>query len=151
MEQKSPNLFELHIDPQSQSYLSETAKWAKFLAILGFIMITLIAVFMLIGGATAFSTLQGFGGGYDAVGIGATGMVIMLIFLALAVIPYVYLYRFAVKMQVALRNNDQGNLTASFGSLKSCYKYVGIFTIIILSLYLIIFIYGILRMGMAGF
>jgi hypothetical protein len=150
MEQKSANLFDLHIDPQSQGYLSETAKWAKFLAILGFIMLGLFVILMLVGGAAAFTTFNDMGMGYSS-GFGATQIVIALIILALAVIPYVYLYRFAVKMQVALRNNDQANLTASFANLKSCYKYVGIFTIVILSLYLIIFIYGILAVGMGGF
>ena len=151
MEQKPSNLFDLHIDPQSQGYLSETAKWAKFLSILGFIMLGLFVILMLVGGASTFTTFQGMGMDDESTAFGAVGIVVMLIILALCIIPYVYLYKFAVKMQVALRNNDQANLTSSFSNLKSCYKYVGIFTIIILSLYLIIFIYGILRMGMSGF
>ena len=148
MEQKSANLFDLHIDPQSQGYLSETAKWAKFLAILGFIMIGLFVILMLVGGAAAFTSFNDMG--YSS-GFGTTQIIVAVLILALAIIPYIYLYRFAVKMQVALRNNDQANLTASFANLKSCYKYVGIFTIVILSLYLIIFIYGILAVGMGGF
>ncbi|HEX6180829.1 MAG TPA: hypothetical protein VFZ47_06245 [Chitinophagaceae bacterium] len=148
MEQKSANLFDLHLDQQSQGYLSETAKWAKFLSILGFIMIGLFFILILVGGAAAFSSFDelGYYGNF-----GAAEIIIFLVIMALAVIPYIYLYRFAVKMQVALRNNDQANLTSSFSNLKSCYKYVGIFTIVILSFYLILFIYGILRMGMAGF
>ena len=148
MEQKSANLFDLSLDHQSQGYLSETAKWAKFLSILSFILIGLLFIIILIGGAAMFSDLNdvGYYGNF-----GAAEIIIMMVLLALGIIPNIYLYRFAVKMQVALRNNDQANLTSSFANLKSCYKYVGIFAIVILSFYLILFIYGILRMGMAGF
>jgi hypothetical protein len=38
-------------------------------------------------------------------------------------------------MQRALRNNDQTSLNASLGNLKSCFKFVGILTIVVLSFY----------------
>ena len=150
MEQKSANLFDLHVDQQSQGYLSETAKWAKFLSIVSFIMIGLLLILTIVGGAAMFSSDLADMGYYDT-DFGIVGIIVFLIVMVLALIPNIYLYRFAVKMQVALRNNDQSNLASSFLNLKSCYKYVGIFTIVFLSFILIRIVYTILKLGMAGF
>lgn len=151
MEQNTPNLLELHIDSQSNAYLRETAKWAKFLAVIGFIgcaLIILIGVFAGSVMATAFSDLGG--GGFG----GGMGVVMAIIYILLALLfffPYLYLYRFANQMQAALRSNDQAALTTSFGNLKSCFKFVGILTIIVLALYALIFVFGILGATMASF
>ena len=77
MEQKPSNLFDLHIDPQSQGYLSETAKWAKFLSILGFIMLGLFVILMLVGGASTFTTFQGMGMDDESTAFGAVGIVVL--------------------------------------------------------------------------
>ena len=45
------NLFELQVDQQSIGYLSETARWAKFLSIVGFVMCGIIVVFALFFGS----------------------------------------------------------------------------------------------------
>lgn len=150
MEQSS-NLFELHIDPQSQSFLSETAKWAKFISITGIILLVLGILAVLLGGFTAVSTLNQF----DTGGAGSTFMttylIVVVILMAVFIIFYVYLYRFAVRMQVALRNNDQATLTSSFSALKSAFKFAGIVLIVILAFYLIAFLLMIAAAGMGGF
>jgi hypothetical protein len=69
METNSPfeQFEELRIDRISKEFLAETAKWATFLAILGFIGIGLMviaALFMLvIGASTSTSALAPLGGG----------------------------------------------------------------------------------------
>ena len=40
----SENLFELQIDAQSNNHLSQAAKWAKFLAIIGFVFCGLLII-----------------------------------------------------------------------------------------------------------
>ncbi|MBC7848410.1 MAG: hypothetical protein H7Y31_01675, partial [Chitinophagaceae bacterium] len=137
------DLFDLQIDQQVSSYLSETAKWAKFLAILGFIMCGLLVVV----GFFASSLLTRFGNdGY------ASGMSIFftIIYIVLAIVyffPCLYLYHFANKMQRALRQNDQISLTDSFRNLKSCYKYMGILFIIIIGFYVLIFVGTLISTG----
>jgi hypothetical protein len=151
MEQNTSNLLELHIDSQSNAYLRETAKWAKFLAIIGFIgcaLIILIGVFAGSVMATAFSDLGG--GGFGG-GMGVVMAVIYILFALLAFFPYLYLYRFANQMQAALRSNDQAALTTSFGNLKSCFKFVGILTIIVLAFYALALVFGVLGATMASF
>lgn len=149
MEQRTSNLFDLHIDPQSQSYLGEAAKWAKFIAIMGFIYCGLILLLILTGRS---STVTSFGTTYEGdSSFGAAEIITSLVLLAIVFIPNLFLYRFAAKVQTALRNNDQANLTASFANLKSCYKYLGILIIVVLSLALISFFYIIIAAGMSGF
>ncbi len=134
------NLFELQIDHQAAGYLGETAKWTKFLSILGFIfcgLIVLIAIFFGSFFSSSFLGKYGQGGAIGGMGSGL-GVVVIVIYVLLALFyffPCLYLFNFSNKMQMALRNNDQAQLNLSFKNLKSCFKFWGIFTIIILSFY----------------
>jgi len=138
---KDQHLFELQIDQQSISYLGETARWAKFLSIVGFIMCGLMIVLALFAG-TLMATLSRFRSNDALQGIaGMGGAFVSLIYIVVALLyffPCLYLFNFAGKMQTALRNNDQTSLNASFGQLKSCFKFVGILTIIVLSFYILV-------------
>jgi hypothetical protein len=127
------HLFELQIDHETTSYLSEIAKWARFLSIVGFVMCGLFIVFALFAGTMA--TLNPLGGTMGAGGF--MQIILLLAMIALYFFPCLYLFNFAKKMQLALRNNDQINLNDSFRNLKSNFKYVGILTIVILSFYAI--------------
>ena len=58
--ESNQNLFDLHLDQQSFAYFEETAKWAKFIAIIGFVFCALMVVFALFAGtifATMFATM----------------------------------------------------------------------------------------------
>jgi hypothetical protein len=144
----SDNLFELQIDQQNTSYLSEIARWGKFLSIVGFIGIGLSTIFFTVTLLTGNSTSSASFGGtsYDmgyTIGKAIAPILIIAIFL-LYFFPTLYLFRFSTQMQTAIRNNDQGYLTNSFGNLKSCFKFLGILTIVILSLYALLLIGGLL-------
>ena len=154
MEQNlTPNTFALQVDGGNIPYLTEAAKWAKFLAIMGFIF---CALFVLLG-IFAGSIMSGFMGqtsssfGSEASGLAAMGTgVIAAVYIILALIyliPCIYLFNFASKMQTALRNNDQVNLNTSFRNLKSCFKFWGIMMIIILCFYAIVLTIAMLGSG----
>jgi len=135
MEQNTgTSLFELQVDNVASAYLKEAARWAKFLAILGFILCGFIVLIALFAGsimATAFGTL---GAGRTGL-IGGAGVSILYIaFSLLYFFPCLYLYNFASKMQVALRSNDQEFLNQSFKNLKSCYRFIGILMVVYLGL-----------------
>lgn len=136
------NLFELQIDQQSIGYLSETARWAKFLSIVGFVVCGFMVIFSLFF-SSIMSTISKLSSGSDsftgsAMAIGNYAFSIVYIIIALLYFfPCLYLFNFSSKMQTALRNNDQINLNAAFGNLKSCFKFVGILTIVVLSFYLL--------------
>ena len=85
-------LFGLTIDPQSKRFLSETAKWGRFLSIIGFVLCILIAivgVFMALKMSEVSSAFREMGGP-----LASLGPVIAFIYILFAVIyffPCLYL------------------------------------------------------------
>src|SRR5688500_18895143 len=124
MEQMSnTSLFSLSIDPVTKAHLSETTRWAKFLAIVGFIFLGLILIAGLVMVAT-MSTLtagieqdtQGFGTmAQYGVGLMAFFYIIMVLIMFF---PLLFMLRFANKMRAALDRNDQQQFNVSFQNLK---------------------------------
>ena len=135
-QESSSNLFELQIDHQSNAYLSEAAKWARFLAIIGFIFCGLFVLFGLFAGtftSVMLNRLSSVDPNYSGGAVNAMTGVYMVVFILCALLyffPCLYLFRFATRMRTALANNDQSVLVNSFGSLKSFYKFLGILAII---------------------
>jgi len=152
-ENQNTSLFGLNIDQTSKAYLAETARWARFLAITGFICLGLMIIY---GILIAFmmtnmsNNSEMFGGPYGSGGFGsASGTFIIVLYLFIAVIaffPLLFLLRFSNKMKYALDSNEQEVLNESFRYLKIYYQYVGILTIIAL----VLMVLGVLSMIMAG-
>ncbi len=140
------------ITEEIKSYLYETAKWGKFLSIVGFIFLGLMVLgilsFLALG-ASLFSELG------DAGAMGGMGMTFMILiyglFIALYFFPTLYLYRFSTKMRTALDANDQQSLSESFMNMKSVFKFWGIFTAIIIGFYVLMFILSIVFGGIGAF
>jgi Family of unknown function (DUF5362) len=140
---------DLQVTPQSQNYLTESAKWGKFLAIMGFILCAFMVVLAFLI-PLIFSQIPqnsamplGFNTGMKA------GLTIVYLLLAiLFFFPCLYLYKFSVKMQVAARNISQENFDESLMNLKSMFKFFGIFTIIVLSFYALVIIISIIGAAM---
>lgn len=130
----SQSLFDLQLDPVGANYLREGAKWAKFIAIVGFIFCGLMVIIALFAGTILAASMSTAMGGASGIG----GGVITFIYLVLAALwffPCLYLFRFASGMQVALRNNEQEKLLNSLKNLKSHFKFIGILLIIMLAFY----------------
>ena len=112
MEQtSSTSLFSLSIDPVTKTHLSEAAKWARFLAIVGMIFLVMMILAGVFGSAMLFSTMGGMDDNYGGgTGMGAYGSGIMAAYLVvIAVIyffPLLFTLRFANKMRTALNAND---------------------------------------------
>ena len=143
MENQHQSLFELQVDHEVTGYLGETAKWAKFLSIVGLVMVGIMVIVSLFAGTIMTYYGNVMGGGMPVMS-GGLVTVIYLLFALLIFFPYFYLYNFAKKMQVALRSSNQEELAKSFSNLKSCFKFVGILTIVMLSFYALAFIFGLL-------
>jgi small-conductance mechanosensitive channel len=135
---------ELLIDTISQNHLKETAMWTKFLAITGFFLSALIAIGAFVI-ANMFNKLTALPGG-KPIGAMAGGM-ITIIYLFVAAIAFFmsfFLFKFSVKMQTALKANDQETLNVSFLNLKNHYRFAGIITILYLVILLLALIGGIM-------
>ena len=137
----------LVIDWRSKEFLKETAKWTKFLAILGFVGIGLMVLGSLVMLFAPSSLMSNgdfpFGG----------KIFMMLLYLAFAVLyyfPISYLYQFSENTKKAIENNDNNAIRDAFEFLKSHYKFMGILTIILLVFYAIMIFIGLIGAGAAA-
>jgi hypothetical protein len=135
---------ELQVDLTAGAHLKETAMWAKLLAVVGMLLSVLIAVFGLFAG-TMMATMSRSFGGNEAMGAMGSG-VLTIFYLIIAGVYFflsLFLFRFSVKMKLALLTNDQENFNASLLNLKLVYRTMGIIMIIYLVLLALILIVGI--------
>lgn len=137
----SQNLFGLNVDQSIKAHLYETAKWGRFLAIVGFIFCGLIVVLGFVMAST-FDNLAGTGVETygDQSPLQGAGIAMMVVYIFMALLNFfacLFLLRFANKMKIALVADDQTRFNESFQQLKSLFRYVGILTIILIAFYLL--------------
>lgn len=146
-------LFNLSIDPVTKAHLSETAKWARFLAIVYMILMVLVLVGILYFTYYMSTLTNNFGDQYGTAspfsGFGVGMAITYIVLIAVWFFPTLYLLRFANRMKVALSANDQNALNTSFQNLKICFRFIGIVTIITLALYALVIIFAVI--GAAAF
>lgn len=131
----------LSLTETSREYLREGAKWAYFLSILGFIGIGLMVIMGLFMGSIMASVGSMAGGSNDMGMMGGSFFTILYILMAaLYFFPVYYLYKFSSNAKAAVDSNDDLTLETALGYLKSHYKFIGILTIVVLSIYLLFFI-----------
>lgn len=153
---QSSELFSLSIDPMTKSHLGETAKWARFLAICGMIMLGLAFFGVIYFAYTMSAMTSSFGDieGMEGVrtgpfaGFGVGMAVFYILLLVFWFFPLMYMLRFASRMRTALAGNDQQALNTAFQNLKICFRFIGIVTIIILAIYAIGIIFFIIGASM---
>ncbi|MEL6864458.1 MAG: hypothetical protein AAFP19_08570 [Bacteroidota bacterium] len=138
---------QLAFTPASISYLKETAKWARFLAIVGFIFVGFMVLGSFTAGTILSSSFAGVPGGSPIAGGAVT--FIYLLFSLLYFIPTLYLYRFSKNARLAIDSNDTDLMTEALGNMKSVYKFWGIAMAILLGFYALIFLVAIFAGGMA--
>ncbi|MFZ6051524.1 hypothetical protein [Halocola ammonii] len=122
---------EIGLTSYTLDYLQSAAKWAKFLSIVGFIGVALM-VFLAFWVGNSFSAI-GRGFGINQLG----GLVFTIIYLVLAAVyffPVFFLFRFSSKALIAIRRIDQHEMDESFSNLKAMFQYMGIVTIVGLTL-----------------
>jgi hypothetical protein len=145
----------LRLSEASLFFLENVAKWARFLAIVGFILCGLMVVgglFMFVAGAAISSrSVTGFYsrgevfGGLSPAFLGIMYLLSSLLYF----FPVLYLYNFARKMLNAIVTRDQLTLEGSFENLRNHYRFIGILTIIVMAIYALALVLGIF-VAMAG-
>jgi len=127
----------IEIEHETLKHLNTTRKWAMFLAIIGFIILGLIVIIGLIAGTflTAFNS-----GGKD-LGIPESLMFVPILLLAVIYFfPVLFLFRFSKHTSHAVQTLDKMEFHKAIKNLKSCFVYIGVLLIIILSLYIVVLI-----------
>ena len=130
--QEHENQREMRLNAAAKEHLGRAAKWARFIAIVGFVCSGLVAIAALSAGSwmAALSTST-YGTAYAGMPAGVlTGSYliagILYFFMAL------FLYRFAAKAKQALAQQDEDSLTDSLANLKNLFQLYGILLIIAL-------------------
>jgi hypothetical protein len=127
----------IEVDQETLSHLNTARKWAMFLAIVGFIFLSLLVLISLIAGTflTAFNT------GEKRLGIPESLMFIPVLVLGVIYFfPVLYLFRFSKHSHHAIQKVDKLEFHKAIKNLKACLAYFGVLIIIILSLYIVVLI-----------
>lgn len=125
-------LEQLTLNSDAKNFLKETAKWAFFLSVIGFIGIGFLVILALFSSVIFGSIPQAKVVPFN---LGMAMTVVYLLFAVLYFFPVYYLMQFSNKMKKALASKNDETLAESFQMMKSHYKFLGVFTIITLSLY----------------
>lgn len=131
----------LKITDEIRSYLRQSANWAMFFSILIFILVGLLLLGMLFGGALSASSGRG------------EGMILFVFFLLYALViffPAWYYYKFSTLTKQALNQGDNNALEDGFDYLKRFYKFLGILVIVFIALYILFMIFGLAMLGSMG-
>jgi hypothetical protein len=127
------------ITAEATVFLLKTAKWGKFLAILGFI----VTGFLFLAGVLMSFVLGMLPDEMMPLDMPFSPIVFSVIYIAIAgiyVIPVIFLNNFCNNAIKAIENSSTDNLTASIRNLKNLFVFVGISTLVVLSFYTIILI-----------
>jgi len=136
LENTQPDENQVTINNEIKAYLLETSKWGKFLAIVGFVgmgLLLLLGIVFIIG-FSIFSSVPG---------VGFPIRIIGFIYLLISVVYYLplkYLYNFSIQLKQGFNSINQQKVTSGFENLKSLFKFMGIFTIVVLSIYALLII-----------
>lgn len=106
--------------------LRATRPWVMFLAILGFI-------------GSALMVLGGIVGGLAVISSNPAGLLMIVVYLVLGLVyllPSVYLYRYASRIGLYVRDRSERSLNEALTAQMSFWRLVGIITLVMIVLYL---------------
>jgi hypothetical protein len=141
MQNAITELEQLTITSIAKGFLKETAKWCKFLSVLGFVGLGLLFLSSFFISSVYSNMPQAAAMPFN---LGIVMTVVYILIIAIYIFPLYYLYQFSLKLKKALLSKDDKILADAFEMLKSHYKFIGVFTIIMLSIYILAGILGIM-------
>ena len=123
---------ELNLSKEAIQLLRKTANWSYIISIIGFVYIGLVTLMIFLN-LRMFVKLVTLLTGSTSGGLVTYPIAFYFILLTLGFIPLFYLFRFSVFAKKAVKNLDVALLTDAFKKLKSHYKFVAIFLLIVIS------------------
>jgi hypothetical protein len=133
------------LSEESIKHLDATRKWSFFLSVLGFVglgFLVLAGLFMM----TIFNSFEP--QAYQPF----PGTIVGFLYFILAIVyffPVYYLLKFSSNMKNAIMSRNELTMEEAFRFLKKHYQFIGIMTIVIISLYILILL-GFVIAGTAG-
>ncbi len=124
-----------------KNYLMETASWGKFLAILGYVglgFLLILSLLMIFGMSFLSNSLNGMSQLYQtgSLSLVSVGMMYILI-IAIYFFPIYFLHIFSLRIKSGLLTNNAPDMELAFKNLKSLFKFMGIVSIVVLSIYVL--------------
>ena len=147
--EENQTLFSLNIDPVTKTNLNSVANWARFLAIIGFLVL-LVALVGSILTLTIYSDYIIGSSSEDPNGqqiarmLRWTTAITAIVSIAIGYFPCLFLFKFANRMKKALQANSQENLNNAFILLKIYFRYLGIIILILIVIYSIAYIFQVM-------
>ena len=137
----------IELGDEAQSFLKESAKWAKILAIFGFIftgLLIILGIIMMVSIGTLGSLSPEFGAlnAYFGFGAGLAYILMSLMYLY----PVWKLYEFANFAKQAVESKDAQLLTQAMSAQKSMYKYWGVLASVLIGMYALLFVIGLISL-----
>ena len=137
------------LSSEDKSYLETAAKWAKFLAIMGFIacafmVLAALSMFAMgsamgsLASADSPSPMAALGGGMFGAGLGLVYLLMALPFF----FTCLYLYRFASKIQASIYSSNL-SATDAFLNLRNYFRMRGYLVVAVIVLYVALIVFGI--------
>lgn len=135
------------VDEMSSYYLLQTVRWTKFLAIIGFVIIGIMTLAIIpmvfMSASVALASLSKIPGAAMPVGF---AIFLLVVFLFLYIYPTLSLMRFSSHMKRAILGADQLAFSTALRHQRNLYRYLGILMIVIISIYVLIFLLGLLSL-----
>lgn len=134
LEQNESSIFDLAIDNEGSASLAETAKWAKVVAIFGLIggLLMILAGLILGISSATFARMSP-----EMAAVGPMSGVFCVAIGAILMYPNWKLLKFGSSMSPGLRKSDQVMVNDALKNLKSYFKILGIFMLVVIGIYVL--------------
>ena len=128
----------LIVSEDMRSYIYDIAKWANFLAIVGFVISGLLVLTSFTIGS-AMRTSQELATAMATSALSPIAITLFCLVYAFAVFyPSLLMFKYATKAKLGVLYGEQASLDEAFGKIKSLFKYWGIITVIGIVLYVLL-------------
>lgn len=120
------------LSEENKILLSQIARWGKYIAVIGFILLLSSALVIIGVGITSKDNQANFSGEYKW-----SYAIAYLLFTMLYFFPFYFLYKFSDLTFNALYEEDSKALTQAFGFLKKHYKYITLISLVGMMFYIL--------------
>jgi TRAP-type C4-dicarboxylate transport system permease small subunit len=124
------SIFELEVDNETRNSLYETAKWAKFLAIVATVCLAVFVLLFIIFGTRIGAAVSTLIPGGDTLDAGAMIIIFVLIIVAILGALTYFLMKASSGIKLGIDTNNQEALNNGLNSLRIYFMIYGIITIL---------------------
>ena len=142
----------LILDAEGSYNMQQVARWGKFLAVTGMVFLGLMLLFVVFMSFVMFGVIGSSDAGANALAAGFSIVYafMMLVVLAIYIYPIYALYKFSVQSKLAINTKHQQLFNSSLRHLKGLFMFMGIFTLVIVCIYAITFLFMFAVGGLAA-